>query len=299
MKFSRLNKDSELVKNLRDKSWWKMIVDLTKKDENFNVQIRGDSINVYYKMANFLKISNNNNNPIAEIHYKYLPTKSDGNKYVRIDFDNNIANLKSNVEVIKDDIFSNDNIKKIKDIIDKYNSKREKGYQSELIKYNYPIVLDAEIAYTDKEDTEDKNGRIDIMVYNKNTDEIIAVEFKVITDSRLFNNEIKEQLERYKKFMSHKDIIRKAYIDTVQTKKYLGLIDEKSPLLKINNNTKIVEYPILAITTFDQALITKYKDKIKENVKDIAYSLNMFGMTGDLLKTNSANNECLMCKNYK
>jgi len=287
MEFSRLNKNSKLVKNLKNKPWWNKIINLTKNDNNFNVQIRPNSINVYYKMANFLKIVNNN--PVAEIHYKFIPTQSDKD-YVRIDFNDNIASLKSNIDIVTDDILNDNNIEKIKKIIEKYNSKGEKGYQSDLIKENYNIVLDAEIASK-------KYGRIDIMIYNEMTDEIIAVEFKVITDSRLFNKEIVEQLERYKNFMSNKDTIRKAYIDTIETKKYLGLIDDNSPLLKINNNTKIVDYPILAITTFNQLLITEFKDKIQSRVQDIAFSLNMFGTTGNLLNTGSSNSEALMCKN--
>lgn len=282
MKFSRLNINSKLVKNLKDKTWWKMIVKLVNTDKNFNIQIRPNSINVYYKMANFLKIINDN--PVAEIHYKFIPTKSDKD-YVRINFDKNLANLKSTIDIVTDNILSIENIEKIKKIIEKYNSKGEKGYQSDLIKDNYDVILDAEIASK-------KYGRIDLMIYNEAKDEIIAVEFKVITDSRLFNHEIYEQLERYKNFMNHKDIIRKAYLDTIKTKLYLGLIQEGSPLLKINDNTKIVDYPILAITSHNQLLITNFKDAIKTKIKSIAYSLNMFGTTGSLLNF-KGNNELL------
>jgi len=286
LNFSRLNTNSKLVKNLKDKSWWETITRLIKNDKNFNVQIRPKSINVYYKMANFLKIVNDN--PVAEIHYKFIPTKSDKD-YVRIDFQENIASLKSNIDIVTEDILSSKNIEKIKKIIEKYNSKGEKGYQSDLIRDNHSIILDAEIASKEY-------GRIDLMIYNEILDEIIAVEFKVITDSRLFNNEIVEQLERYKSFMSNKEAIKQAYIDTVQTKLYLGIIDKNSPLAKINKNTTISDYPILAITAHNQILIDEFKGRIQEKVAHIAYSLNMFGTTGSLLHF-KGNNEALMSQN--
>jgi len=286
MNFSRLNKNSKLVKNLKDKSWWKTIVKLINNDKNFNIQIRPKSINVYYKMANFLKIVNDN--PVAEIHYKFIPTKSE-KEYVRIDFQDNIASLKSSMDIITEDILSNENIEKIKRIIEKYNSKGEKGFQSDLIKENHSIILDAEIASKEY-------GRIDLMIYNERSDEIIAVEFKVITDSRLFNNEIVEQLERYKNFMSNKDSIKEAYIDTIQTKLHLGIIDNNSPLVNINENTKISDYPILAITAHNQILIDEFQDRIQKKVAHIAYSLNMFGTTGSLLHF-KGNNIPLMSQN--
>jgi len=285
MNFTRLNKDSKLVKNLKEKEWWKKIIALCNEDNDFNIQVRSDSINVYYKMANFLNIRNNN--PIAEIHYKFIPTYSDKN-YVKIDFDGEKANLISSVEIVENDLFNNENLKKIKSIIGKYNSKGEKGDQSILINHNKDKIIDAEIAYGNK-------SRIDIMVYDAKNDEIIAVEFKVITDSRLFNNEIVEQLTKYKQLMCNKEKIKKAYIDSMQVKLELDLIDKSSPLLNISEKTKIADYPILAIKAFDQNNIDRFKEEIVSRVKNCAYSLNIFGTSSDLLNF-TGNNELLRGK---
>ena len=67
--------------------------------------------------------------------------------------------------------------------------------------------------------------------------------------------------------MQHKDVIRRAYINVVSSKKELGLIGDDSPLNKISDSTKIADYPILAVVAHNQLFIDMFKNKILEKVK--------------------------------
>ena len=283
LNFVRMDNTSKLIQNLKKQSWWSYVKDIVLNNKDFNVQIRKDYINVYYKMANFLKIKNTN--PIIEIHYKYIPTKSD-NDYIKVEFDeNNQANIKSSMEIISNDIFNRDNLDRIKKIIEKYNpNNSEKAYQSKLIDSNKEIVIDAEIAYSN-------SGRIDIMIYDDKIDKIIAVEFKMITDSRLYTDEIKEQLQKYEEFMTeYNEEIKQAYINSTKAKLELGLLQEDSKMLKISENTQVEHKPILAIAGLNQEMIDNFGQSIKKRVNDFAYFVKFFGKSANLLYKSANSN---------
>jgi hypothetical protein len=88
--------------------------------------------------------------------------------------------------------------------------------------------------------------------------------------------------------INNSDLIKKAYINSIKAKKSLGIIDGKSPLLKISNKTKINGKPILAITSYNQQMIDNFNEEIVKKIKEMVYSVKFFGDRGNLL-SNSKN----------
>lgn len=281
--FKRLNKNEQLIKELREAPWWKRVLYLSENDKDIHVQIRPKTISVYCRMANLLSIKYENNKLVCEIHYKYLLNERK-KPYVRIIPSNgNVAVSDGSIidfTYITNNLLSNENLKIIKSNIDNYVGE-EKGIQSKLVEKNRDTLLDVEAAFSEEE-AEKENGKIDIVNYDCGRKKIVFIELKQIFDTRLYNKGIVEQLTGYSKFIenNYKDII-KAYQDSIETKKELGLIKKNSTLEKVR--FKDIERKVLLIVAaYNQKFIDLLRDEIKKDISDSALGLYMFGNPIDL-----------------
>jgi hypothetical protein len=275
------------INKLNISEWWIELVKIVQNDKNYNIQIRNNYLNVYYKMNSLFKIDFIKNGIVITTHYKFIPIVKEqpkGKEYINLIDSNGKLNLLNDMEL---DCFKNDfisNIKRIEKQIDMFHGD-EKYYQSKLIEKNIDIILDAE--------TQSDFGRIDLMALINN--EIVAIELKRLFDDRLHDSiKMDKQLGNYAEFMTiNKDNIKQAYKNTIDSKIALKLIDSKSKLYNIDwDNITIAEKPILAIVADvsckKQDVINLYKKTFFERFKNNTYAVYMFGDVADM--TSFSNN---------
>jgi hypothetical protein len=275
------------INKLNISEWWIELVKIVQNDKNYNIQIRNNYLNVYYKMNSLFKIDFIKNGIVITTHYKFIPIVKEqpkGKEYINLIDSNGKLNLLNDMEL---DCFKNDfisNIKRIEKQIDMFHG-NEKYYQSKLIEKNIDIILDAE--------TQSDFGRIDLMALINN--EIVAIELKRLFDDRLHDSiKMDKQLGNYAEFMTiNKDNIKQAYKNTIDSKIALKLIDSKSKLYNIDwDNITIAEKPILAIVADvsckKQDVINLYKKTFFERFKNNTYAVYMFGDVADM--TSFSNN---------
>ncbi len=281
--FTRLKDNHPLVDSLLSESWWHEIVKLSHTDPDISIQLRSDSINVYSKMGSLLRISLQGNKVCCGVHYKYL-----------------VANVKSPYEKIvpsngqllveKDNLCPNirdilKNIKTIKQNIAVYTGE-EKAIQSRLVEKNKETIVDIEVAFSGKsvpDDVEGDNARIDFVNFDKNIRKLVFVELKQAFDARLYNQDINDQIKKYYDFaLKNEGQIIKAYQDSINTKKKLGIIKTTSFLADAKIEA-IEPRPILAIAGYNQNVIDGLSVKIRKNIctKYLA-GLYFFGTDVDL-----------------
>lgn len=265
----------EFLEALGREDWWNKLVDKVKIDKNYNIQIRNNYINIYYKMNSLFKVSFETNAIVVLTHYKFMPVvkkQPKGKEYINIEMKDGLLNLQKNIELdcLITDLISN--LKRIEKQIDMYHGD-EKLYQSKLIEKNSNIILDTE-AHSDY-------GRIDLIALIN--DEIVAIELKRLFDKRLHSDEIHRQLEDYNRFMKEnaEDIIV-AYKNTINAKISLGLIDKSSKLYNIDWGTiKISKKPILAIVADveynHQDVIDLYKERFFSEFEKNTCAIYMYG----------------------
>lgn len=296
--FKRMDTDNPLVIKFKQN---KNVVDLLRNNKDINFEIRSNSINLYYNMHNFMKlkyVSRKRNVPkdkskglFGQIHHKYLPVIFPID-YVDVSLEERVNLLPyNNVDgefvhtFNKDDnVFSQENIIKVKKRIDVYAGE-EKKYQSKIIMKNRTTVLDAEIAFNEKkgeieedeQDKDSKNIRIDLMNFDKNIHAITAIELKLLGDPRLENDEIISQLIKYKNFMkNHKDEIETAYKHVYRIKRDMGILKE-------NKFEGVLINPILVIVCFsERGIKSLLKKDILSKVKEHVSALFLFANYGDL-----------------
>lgn len=274
---------TKFINKLNVSEWWIKLVEIVKNNKNYNIQIRNNYLNVYYKMNSLFKIDFIKNNIIITTHYKFIPVVKEqpkGKEYINLIDSNGKLNLPNEIEqdCLKNDFISN--IKRIEKQIDMFHGD-EKYYQSKLIEKNIDIILDAE--------TQSDFGRIDLIALIDN--KIVAIELKRLFDDRLHDSiKMDKQLSDYSEFMkANKDSIKQAYRNTIDSKITLKLIDSKSKLYNIDwNNITIAEKPILAIVADvpckKQDVIDLYKKTFFEKFKSNTYAVYMFGDVADMTK---------------
>ena len=329
-RFYRMSPDDLLIRKLKNSSWWRDFAPLLKQDKDINVQVRGRYLSIYYKMNSIFKIQLDEHEQVScVIHYKFVPLikksinlkhklgivrrsgvkKPQENCYVSLTLNGDSLSLpidsQYEYEVIDKGLLEPGNFKLLKDQIAKYASE-EKSYQSMFISKNAATILDAEVAFNEREQKILQNGedqpaklertRIDLLNYDKNRKEIIAIELKMILDKRLHNGEIDCQLKRYISFLKKKEMdLRKAYENVRDVKLDLGLLSSDSLLSSVNfKEIKIVSKPLLVVVCYERALIENFRNQILKAVKDSALGVFFFGSVGDLnLPLKKDNNKVL------
>ena len=292
--FTRMKSNHKLVEKLLAEEWWDRVVDLNRDDPDINVQVRTKSINVYCNMGNLMKIELRDNKIACTIHYKYIPLLKDTTKkndyYINLQTKNNKVFVnQQELRIETDDLMSDKTLSLIKDEIKSYAGE-EKLIQSKLVEKNKETILDVEVAFSGK-----KGTRIDIVNFDKKRESIVAIEIKRIFDHRLYSNkEITEQLQSYSNFIEEcEDDIIRAYKNTIETKKALGLIDEKS-ILKAECIKKVEKKALLVIAGYNQPIIDTLREKIRRiavGINDNALGVYYFGDLVDLNISKNTNKE--------
>lgn len=273
--------NNTFINKLNSSEWWIKLVEIVNNDKNYNIQIRNNYLNVYYKMNSLFKIDFIKDDILITTHYKFIPVVKEqpkGKEYINLVDSDGKLDLLNNIE---QDCFKNDlisNLKRIEKQIDMFFG-NEKYYQSKLIEKNTSIILDAEI--------QSNFGRIDLIALINN--EIVAIELKRLFDNRL-HDEIKmnKQLNDYAQFMiTNKNSIKQAYKNTIDSKIALKLIDSTSKLYNVEwDNITVSEKPILAIVADvscrKQDVINLYKKTFFERFKNNTYAVYMFGDDADI-----------------
>ena len=291
--FTKLKEDHPLVDLLLAEPWWKKVVDLSHSDRDINIQLRSDSINVYSKMGNLLRISLPGKKICCEIHYKYLISPKD-QAYVKILPENGQLKVNGNVCPNVEDILDSQNLKAIKQNIATYAGE-EKAIQSRLVEKNKDTIIDVEVTFSgnnQKETDEGVNSRIDIINFDKKHRKLVFVELKQAFDKRLFNGDVNKQIERYSYIArkNEKKIIE-VYNDAIATKKKLGIINESSFLTDVTIEG-LEPKPILAIAAYNQYVIDGLSKEIEGKlVKTNLSGLFFFGENVDLNLQNSSKNK--------
>lgn len=317
-RFYRLDANSALVQKLKASDWWMRLAGSLNCEKDVNVQVRGSYLNVYYKMNNLLKIElGRDGELLCSAHYKFLPLikksinphhpsgktrrgeKEQENCYVAMSLEKSCLNLPASedsqyeYEVIDKDLLSPLNLKLLKEQMSKYATE-EKEYQSKFIDKNKNTILDAELAFNERqqrnllsegeEKVKTERTRIDLLNYDKNLKQMVAIELKMVLDKRLYDGEIKKQLKKYSSFLKKKTPdLQLAYQNVRDVKGKLGLLAHGSLLPNIDfSKLEIAPKPLLVVVCYERDVIEALKGKIMEAVKDCALGVYFFRSVGDL-----------------
>lgn len=252
--FDALNEECRLWQELENNppQWWKYILE----DKELYVEIRKDNyINIYYYGGNVALVRWTGGKITAETHRKYLGKSDDTDLYQDC-----IAMLQSKegLEYIKEKIrkeYHKLPQRKETDEQEGVYTSNEKWVQGKL-KLNYPKrYIDSEFAYRIKSD---ELIRFDLVELKGK--ELVFVELKLITDSRLRSKEkepeIIWQMTKYGDFIrEHTEILKDYYTKLLRIKKRIGLWDGETEI------EHVALKPILLI-------VNTYKGELSQGRKD-------------------------------
>jgi hypothetical protein len=234
--------------------------------KQFQVCIRNNYFNVYWRGCSVLKYQPNAHKHVYTIHHKYVDTDAE-KTYVDLKFSGNDLIYEDTNWSFKDNILNPANNGNIP-IVDDYSGdeKGEKRSLSVYIDREEPCWLDLEIAFSRKKESDEVEkrkivaDRIDLaeIVLKDDIPTLKFVEVKIVSDSRLRargNPEIFRQMERYKKFIEDqkkkkgkKAGLLKSYKTVAQNLLDFGLVDGRDDLVeRFVEDGDIDDYPHLLI----------------------------------------------------
>lgn len=271
----RLNHKDNLFLSLEKENpdWWQVLI----ADKDIYIDIRKDNyIDVYYNGGNIIsELKHNGEEYSGKINYKYLlPEKSE---YIKYDFSWESPSLiKSQVDLINLKSFDEASIKRIKANISKYYpASSEKGIQARFIK-NAEQFIDSEFAYN----YGNEKLRIDLIWIDIKAKKIVPVELKTMGDSRLYTNEIFEQLKKYNDFMvKFENEVLAYYKILFLLKKRLKILSQKLKVIKSLDDFTIEKKPLLIFGDCQQKWIDNNSLDIDSKINSIAYGTYYYGST--------------------
>ena len=285
-RFKRLEVNDPLVQELASRKypWWNKLVTLSHTDNRISIQVRGHYLNVYSTMGNLLKVEMADGRLVCTTHYKYLIDLLD-NVYINLEPVGDHLAVKRESCPLVTSLLEEKHFKLVRNNIAAHAGV-EKTIQSRLVWHNRNTLLDAEIAFNeDGEQDNDTDGktRIDLVNLDKREKAVVFVELKRLSDGRLHNGEVNQQIEKYIAFAkNNKDDIINAYRNVIQVKKLLGILPATSELSTAEIE-RVEPMPILAIACSNQKYIDDWKHDITEklNMEQLA-GLYFFGTEVDL-----------------
>ena len=204
----RFNKGitQQFVDRLNDEymagGWWKEIAD----DRELVIAIRDGYINVYWKGNSLLKLRQEGNDLIGEIHYKYLLRPELAQPYVKVM--NGQTRLGSADILFMPDLTNLTGLKRAANV---YAGEEKEGVYQIVI--HNPNVIDVEIAFSAEKEKMGRPtaSRIDFcaLKFEKSGPEIMFYEAKLFANKELRANgeniPVIGQLGRYQKFLRDRD----------------------------------------------------------------------------------------------
>lgn len=270
---NKLDTKNKLFLELENKkpNWWQNIISV----DGIYIDIRKDNyIDVYFNGGSIIKeLKFDGKKFSGSINYKYL--LSDKSEYIKYDFSLPKVRLAQNATNLLAFIdFEQEGIKRIKDNILKYYPvSSEKGIQAQFVnKAGY--FLDTEFAYNYK----NTKLRIDLVWIDVVNKKIVFVELKTMGDSRLYTNEIKDQLAKYNVFAERYETdILEYYQKVFEIKKKLNILPDKLQSVNSLENFQLEKKPLLLFGDCEQSWININAKIINDKIKNVAVGAYYFG----------------------
>lgn len=269
----RLNIKNQLFVELESNQpkWWKTIV----SEDDIYIDIRKDNyIDIYFNGGNIIReLKYNKIKYTGSINYKYLlPSKSE---YIKYNFSSpNIELLKNQINLLNISNFEKKEFKRIKDNISKYYpANSEKGIQAKFINKTN-CFLDTEFQYK----YENIDLRIDLVWIDVENKKIVLVELKTMGDSRLYTNEIYEQLKKYNDFaVKYEKDIEEYYQKVFIIKKNLNILPEGLKNFSCLKDFTLEKKPLLLFGDCQKSWIDNNAKNINDKIKSVAVGSYYFG----------------------
>lgn len=252
-------------------TWWKNII----SESAVYIDIRKENyIDIYFNGGNIIReLKYDGKKFSGSINYKYLlPEKSE---YIKYDFSlPKIELAQKEIDLLAFSDFEHKEFKRIKDNISKYYpASSEKGIQAKFVnKTDY--FLDTEFAYN----YENIKLRIDLVWIDVPKRKILFVELKTMGDSRLYTNEIYDQLKKYYDFAVkfEKDIVE-YYQKVFEIKKKLNILPNGLTSLNSLNDFSLEKKPLLLFGDCQQNWIDNNASDINAKIDKVAVGAYYFG----------------------
>lgn len=268
----RLDAKNKLFLELETKQpkWWENII----SEKGVYIDIRKDNyIDVYFNGGNIIReLKFDGKKYSGSINYKYL--LSDKSEYIKYSFDNPQILSQNNIDLLPFVDFEPKAIKRIKANISKhYSATSEKGIQSKFVN-NSSYFIDTEFAYN----YSNIKLRIDLVWIDITNSKIIFVELKTMGDSRLYTNEISDQLKKYNDFTTkfEKEIIQ-YYQKLYDIKKSLNILPKGLKKLSSLKGFTLEKKPLLLFGDCQQKWIDNNAIDINARINKVAVGAYYFG----------------------
>jgi len=284
----RLNQNNELFTQLgkHPPNWWNKI--LSEKDVYFDIR-KGNYIDIYFNGGNIVQgLKFKNNKYSGSINYKYLLSQK--SEYIKFDFSQPKLQLdKESISLLSFEDFNNKSLKRIKDNIKNYYpASSEKGIQAKFVN-NSGYFIDTELAYIYK----NINLRIDLVWIDVPNKKILFIELKTIGDSRLYTDEIYDQLKKYYDFAKFfENEIIQYYQKVFKIKKTLKLLPEGLINMPTLEGFTLFKKPLLLFGDCEQKWINHNAKHIDARIKKVAVGAYYFGRPDyncDIIKKSKRN----------
>lgn len=258
---------------LNPPTWWNLLV----SDKDTYIDIRKENyIDIYYNGGGLLKkLKYTDKGLKGNTNYKYLLTEK--SESINFSFNNSSLSISdATVDLLQFKDLDKNTLNRIKANISKYYpASSEKGIQARFIK-NAGCFIDSEFAYN----YENVKLRIDLVWIDKKNKTILFVELKTMGDSRLFTEEINEQLSKYFHFTTQYETeLLKYYKKLFRIKKKLKILPSKLQTLESLDDYIIEKRPLLLFGDCNQEWINSNADKINQKINQVAIGAFYFGST--------------------
>lgn len=268
----KLDVQNNLFLELKNKppTWWKNLL----FDEDLYIEVRKDNyIDVYFNGGSIIReLKFKGGEYSGRTHYKYLLPKEAG--YVEYDFKNPLA--QENIKLLSFADFDPKTLQLIKNNIkNHYPASSEKGIQARFIN-QAGYFLDTEFAYN----YADVKLRIDLVWVDIPNKKIVFVELKTMGDSRLYTNEIYEQLKKYYDFAcGFESEIIEYYKKLFVIKKMLSILPTGLESLNSLDGFTLEKKPLLLFGDCKQDWINQNAEHIDKRIENVAAGAFYFGGT--------------------
>lgn len=253
-------------------NWWKNIISA----KGVYVDIRKENyIDIYFNGGSIIReLKYDGKKYTGSINYKYLLTEN--SKYIEYSFDKSQILANNKIDLLQSKDFDLKTIRRIiANISQHYSATSEKGIQAKFV-CNSDGFIDTEFAYN-------YNGiklRIDLVLIDTTNSKIVFVELKTMGDSRLYTNEIYDQLKKYNNFAYRfENDILQYYQRLFEIKKNLNILPKGLKSLHSLSGFSLEKKPLLLFGDCQQNWINNNSTDINARICKVAIGAYYFGGT--------------------